>query len=152
MSIIYIVTLDKYEPYRIQVRAALRELMEKGRQRTEIDREMANLRQLIRATANMLPDVERKTFIAQAEEAEPAGFTDTIRKLIETAVRGITPVELRDALPAAGIDLSSQVNPLASIHAVLKRLEKSGHISRRIVTKAGQDDQAVYFRNRIRRL
>lgn len=143
---------DRYEPYRNQIRTALRELTEKGRLRTEIDRDMANLRQLILANANLLPDDERKVFIAQADEAEPAGFTETIRKILQSAVRGLTPVEVRDALVASGKNLSSQANPMASIHTVLKRLEKSGSISRRIVTRGGEDDLAVYFWNKRRML
>jgi hypothetical protein len=144
--------MDKYEPYRTQIRTALRELVAKGEQRTEIDREMANLRQLIRANANMLPDGERKVFISEMDEAEPAGFTDTIRRLFQSSKNGLTPVELRDALVASGMDFSSQSNPMASIHSVLKRLEKSGFISRKIFSKPGEDDHAVYFHPRIRKL
>lgn len=132
--------MDKYEPYRNQIRIALRELVAKGEQKKEIDRDMANLSQLIRANANMLPDEERKTFIAQADETEPAGFTGTIRRLLRDRREGFTPLELRGAMAESGIDLSAQSNPMASIHSVLKRLEASGDVE----SKPGPDNQTVY--------
>ncbi|MGB0121977.1 MAG: hypothetical protein WA419_02625 [Silvibacterium sp.] len=67
--------MDKFDPYREQIRFALRQLGAKGEQRKEIGRDMVNLRQPIRAIANMLPDDERRVFISEMDEAEPAGFT-----------------------------------------------------------------------------
>ncbi len=135
-----ILSVDKFDLYRNQIRAALRELAAKGEQRKEIDREMVNLRQLIRANANMLPDEERKTFITQVDDTEPAGFTETIRRLLRDRREGFTPLELRGAMAEAGIDLSTQSNAMASIHSVLKRLEASGDVQ----SKPGPDGQTLY--------
>ena len=107
---------------------ALRELVELGKKRKEIDRDMTKLRQLIRANADMLPDNEGAVFLEEAESSGERGFTDTIRQLLRANRDGFTPTELRNALTAAGFDLSSQSNAMASIHSVLKRLKKSREV------------------------
>jgi hypothetical protein len=125
---------------------ALQELVALGMKRKEIDRDMAKLRQLIRANADMLPDQEGATFLEDAESSEERGFTDSIRQLIRLNSSGFTPTELRDALTAEGFDLSSQSNVMASIHSVLKRLVKN----REVVTEQdwrGADLETVYKPN-----
>jgi len=103
---------------------ALQELVALGMKRKEIDRDMAKLRQLIRANADMLPDDEGAVFLEEAESSGERGFTDTVRRLLRSNPHGFTPTELRSALVAEGFDLSAQSNGMASIHSVLKRLEK----------------------------
>jgi hypothetical protein len=120
--------MDRLQPYRTQIQMALRELVELGKKRKEIDRDMTKLRQLIRANADMLPDNEGAVFLEEAESSGERGFTDTIRQLLRANRDGFTPTELRNALTAAGFDLSSQSNAMASIHSVLKRLKKSREV------------------------
>jgi len=120
--------MDRFQPYRLQIRLALQKLMELGLKRKEIDREMTKLRQLIRANADMLPDSEGAVFLEEAESSGERGFTDTIRQLLRSNSDGFTPTELRNALITAGVDLNSQSNAMASIHSVLKRLEKNREV------------------------
>jgi len=121
--------MDRFQYYREQITHALRELVEWGERKKEAEQHMAKLRQLIVANANMLPENERGIFIKQAEQSVPSGFTDNIRHLFRVHFPdGLTPVKLRDELVKAGIDLSSQSNPLASIHSVVRRLLESGEI------------------------
>jgi hypothetical protein len=42
--------------------------------------------------------------------------------------RPMTPTEVRDALAGYGFDISKYANDLAAIHAVLKRLNRSGEL------------------------
>jgi hypothetical protein len=60
------------------------------------------------------------------EVIEPTGFTDAIRKVLQSAEgTALTPMEIRDLLPKVGFPLSGYSNPLASVHTILKRLAKS---------------------------
>jgi hypothetical protein len=56
------------------------------------------------------------------------GFTDAIREVLqeEPGVKYSAPVHVRNALELRGFNIKKYKNPLASIHTILKRLEKSG--------------------------
>jgi len=119
--------MDAFDPYRKQIRHALAELLEWGKRKREAEQRMAKLRTLITANANMLPDQEREQLIGQAVESSASGITDSIRSVFRLAYpKGLTPVQVRDKLSAIGFDLTSQSNPMASIHSVIRRL-LSGH-------------------------
>lgn len=63
-------------------------------------------------------------------EATPdVGFTDAIREVFR-ANQGLvlTPVGVRNKLKERGFKLDNYKNPLASIHTILKRLEKQGEL------------------------
>jgi hypothetical protein len=120
---ILLVMQDEFSPYRKQVNHALRELAEWGKRRKEADKQMAKLRSLIVANANMLPDHERDQLIAMSAEASTFGITNSIRSIFRDAYpKGLTPTQVRDKLIEDGFDLSTQTNPMASIHSVIKRL------------------------------
>jgi hypothetical protein len=56
-------------------------------------------------------------------------MTDSIRAVFrEVYPKGLTPTQVRDKLIANGFDLSTQANPMASIHSVIKRLLTAGEI------------------------
>ena len=122
--------MDAFQPYRQQIGAALRQLLELANRKKEIEQQMSKLRNLIVANANMLPDSERAVFIKQAEDSISAGFTATIRELFRTNPKGLSPTILRDKLIESGFDLNSQSNPLASIHSVIRRLLENEEIER----------------------
>jgi hypothetical protein len=98
-------------------------------QREELDVKIAKLHQFIRATANMLPDEDRVVFMANVEQlaGDAVGLTDAIRNTLKaTAPKWRTAVDVRDELLASGFDFSRYTsNPLASVHAVLKRMKSS---------------------------
>ena len=95
--------------------------------RQELDLEIAKKKQFIRATMNMLPDEELERFNTAFESltGESLGLTDAIRKVLQSnPKKPFTATEVRDKLKGANFDFSSyKTNPLASIHAVLKRLK-----------------------------
>jgi hypothetical protein len=96
-------------------------------QRQELDLELAKKTQFIRATMNMLPDSEKTEFeTALSNLGGPSlGLTDAIRKALQTEPnKPFTATQVRDKLKLSNFDFSSyKTNPLASIHAVLKRLK-----------------------------
>jgi hypothetical protein len=95
--------------------------------RQALDLNIAKKKQFIKATMNMLPDEDR----AALEEAldklsgESLGLTDAIRKVLQNEPKkSFTATDVRDKLKKSSFDFSSyKTNPLASIHAVLKRLK-----------------------------
>ena len=122
-------SMDKFDHYRKQLVHALHELLAWSEKKKEAEQQMAKLRQLIVASANLLPEDERGAFIRQAEESVSTGFTDNIRRLFRVHFPdALTPVMVREELGNAGIDLSSQSSPMASIHSVIRRLVAGGEI------------------------
>lgn len=95
--------------------------------RQELDLELAKKKQFIRATMNMLPDEDREEFNVAFEVlmGDSLGLTDAIRRVLQSdPKKPFTATEVRDRLKNAKFDFSSyKTNPLASIHAVLKRLK-----------------------------
>lgn len=95
--------------------------------RQNLDLELAKKRQFIKATLNMLPDNDRECFNAIFEDigGEFLGLTDAIRKALQSnPKKSFTATEVRDKLKETKFDFSDyKSNPLASIHAVLKRLK-----------------------------
>jgi hypothetical protein len=77
-------------------------------------------------------------------EAIPdVGFTDAIREVFRARPGvGLTPVGVRNKLKERGFKLENYTNPLASIHTILKRLEKQDELH------SWQDDEespTTYF-------
>jgi hypothetical protein len=50
------------------------------------------------------------------------GLTEACRNVLRASTVEMTPLQVRSALQSAGFDVGKYTNPLASIHAVLKRL------------------------------
>jgi hypothetical protein len=95
-------------------------------QRNEIDIEISKLKQLILATAPLLPEHKQKMIQTEIEELEEqsASLLDAI-KLVFSARKEewLTASEVRDYLMEMGIDFRQyKTNPLASIATTLKRM------------------------------
>lgn len=67
-------------------------------------------------------------------------LADACREILRSSKDYLTPIAVRDALLEQKYDLRPYSNPLASIHAVLKRLRDSNEV----VRTAGSDGKAVY--------
>lgn len=104
-----------------------RKLADLKARRDELDVEMGKLRLLIFAGANMLPDDQRDEALEGVQEetlAQRVGITEAVRNALQPAWQ--RPMEIRDAVEAAGYDLAEYGNAMASIHTVLKRLVAAG--------------------------
>jgi len=106
---------------------ALDEYTEIVRDRQLLDFELAKKRQFIKATLNMLPEDERECFesIFESIGGGELGLTDAIRKILQASPKkSFTATDVRNELKKSGFNFSSYTaNPLASIHAVLRRLK-----------------------------
>ncbi len=111
--------------YKKMLRQLVKERERWVRKRDDAMRELSRLSELIRSTIKMLPPEQRAKCDALFERIDnrPAGLTTAIR-LCFTAGKGwLTPVEIRDYLRGNGFNFESyKANPLASIHATLKRM------------------------------
>jgi hypothetical protein len=138
------------DSYRKALEDAKRKLLELVSQRDQIGVDIERLKAVIEALANMLDNPEdTSSELCEMESIlGPGGLTDAVRRTLEASTaRGMTPVEVRDALVSSGLDLSRYVNPLASIHTILKRLVKADDARPAII----DGDETVYQWKGIRR-
>jgi hypothetical protein len=95
--------------------------------RQQVEFEIAQKHQFIRAALNMLPDEDRATFEAKLSQlaGESLGLTDAIRKALQSnPKKAHTATDVRNTLKEMKFDFSRYTsNELASIHSVLKRLK-----------------------------
>jgi hypothetical protein len=104
-------------------------------------REISRLSELIRATANMIPQDQLARYepIFERIENRPAGLSMAIRACFTDGSAPdswLSPVEIRDALKRMGFPFENyKANPLASIHTTLKRMVPA---EMEVKTKDGQ--------------
>jgi hypothetical protein len=91
-------------------------------ERTALDTAILQLQNKIRHVARMV-DVTIDDPIKQL------GLTDAIRYVIRHAGKPVIPVEVRDELLKKYCDPEDYRNLLASVHTVMKRLERAGEIT-----------------------
>ena len=106
--------------YRRALEAAIEEYERLKQQREAIETRLAQLRQTIGALGPL----------CKLPQQDVPGLTDACRSVLRATFGGLTPVEVKAGLETLGLDLTASSNPLASIHAVLKRLVKAGEAMR----------------------
>lgn len=128
-----------------QIKECMSEIADLVGQKKTIDQRIASLQNIVKAHANMLSDSDKELALSDLDEAiPPTGFTEAVRFVLRNAgKRGLTPVEIRDALTKSGIPLT-QANPMAAIHTVISRLENGGEIRNAIRDKFQGKDDSVY--------
>lgn len=120
---------DRYEPYRQQVKFLLQEITSLSQRKREIELEMEKIEQLFHGNLGVIPAAERVNFLQGLEQVMPAGLTDRVRLAFKNAYpKGLTPIQLRDALLASGVSLSQYSNAMATVHTVIRRLLASREI------------------------
>jgi hypothetical protein len=123
-------------PEEDQIRNYLHQLLDLTLQKKEIEKKAGRLERAVRALIDLVPEEEQQFRLLEAlhEVAPPAGLTDAIRnQLIKAGSAKLTPKEARTQVAPL---LLGHSNPLASVHTVLKRLEKSGQA--RLTEKNGE--------------
>src|SRR6202022_3301832 len=112
----------------------------------ELDAQILQLKKTIVALAPLAG----KQHILQGwlQSVEEAGITENCREVLRGAKKALTPAEVRDHLESLGHKFKS-TNPLAAIHAVLKRLIEGGEV---IKTTTDEGDVAYQWILRFPRL
>ncbi len=106
------------EQYRQTLEAAIEEYERLKQEREAIETRLAQLRQTIGALGPL----------CKLPRRDVPGLTDACRSVLRAKLGGLMPLEVKAGLETMGLDLSTYSNPLASIHAVLKRLAKAGEV------------------------
>jgi hypothetical protein len=125
-----IMDMDKpHEKYKFQIADAWAELTSYEQVQRIIERKVTDLRDLIRATANFLPDQERANELVLLDMVKhPSNITEAVRMALFIA-RGtgerLTPTDIRQRAEQRGFNFSEYTNPLASIHTILRRMKDS---------------------------
>jgi len=113
----------------MEAKKRLAPLLREQQQRNE---EIADLRELIRANANLLPDVERRLELVQLEFLKfPTNITEAVRLAIfgaSIAEQKVNPIEIKALVEYSGFDFSEYSNPMASIHTILKRMKETNKV------------------------
>jgi hypothetical protein len=78
---------------------------------------------------NKIRHVARMVDVTVDDPIQQLGLTDAIRYVIQHAGTPVTPVEIRDDLLKRYCDPEDYRNLLASVHTVIKRLERAGAIT-----------------------
>jgi hypothetical protein len=98
------------------------------RQKQEIDFDLAQREQFLRAKVNMLPEDQKEPWetLLAAISVGDVGLSDSIRNVLKSAPtqKFYTATEVKHMLIKSGFDFSKYTaNPLSSVHAALKRLK-----------------------------
>jgi hypothetical protein len=115
-----------YATARTDLERMIRERLEFEREIENRDRQIAALKQTIKALAPLAG--EEVPEIALDPELAAGGMTDCVRAILSKATEPLTASEIRESLESLGFDMKSYSNPLATIHTVLRRLTESGEV------------------------
>jgi hypothetical protein len=116
--------------YKAILDEALANFTAKLRQESELEVEIAKLKQFIHAAVNMLPDDERAFYIAKIheldydEEKRTVGLKEAIIRIVSShPTKALTATQVRDRLLESNFDFTNYMaNPLASVSTTLKRM------------------------------
>jgi hypothetical protein len=117
--------------YKKAYKQACTDLEKLVEQREEIDRKISQVKQAIIGLAP-LADESSAGYLLVPEFTD-IGITDAIREILRRAGRPMNPIEVRDRLIQMKPSTKEQLNLMASIHTVLKRLvpkEASSSVSK----------------------
>ncbi len=119
--------LSNLDSFRKQIAEAQTSIQKLYTFRKVIDGKIADLRNLVRANANFLPDKEREAELLVLEMLRiPENITEAVRIAVFLACahkEGVTPIEIKEEAEQRGFDFSEYSNPMASIHTILKRMK-----------------------------
>ena len=133
--------MDKFQKYRDAANEGIKELEKLTAKKLEIESEISTLTQLIAGNIAILPASERSDLGLKFEAAQaPSGMTNAVIRTLSFK-EWRSAADVRDALVKSGYDLSTQANPLASIHTTLRRL-----VGNRVESK--EDEGRMVYRRK----
>jgi hypothetical protein len=109
------------------------DLLTQLQKRELLDQRIRKLRQTVKALGDLCgapPEEIDKLLLLEGFAIDArSGFTDAIRRLFRIHQKALSPVEIRDDLLKMAIGVG-QMNLLASIHTVLRRMVEAGEIEK----------------------
>lgn len=128
-SNILFMDLSNVAAFRVQIAEAQTSIQKLYRFRKAIDSKIADLKELVRANANFLPDKEREAELLALEMLKiPDNITEAVKItlfLARARKKSLTPVQIKEEAEARGFNFSGYTNPMASIHSILKRMKEA---------------------------
>jgi len=113
--------------FREQISEAQKQLQALWQLKQIVDGRIEDLRDLIRANANFLPDSERTAELFMLDVFKvPSTITEAVKLTLFIARardEQLTPLQIKEKAEGRGFDFSSYTNPMASIHTILKRMK-----------------------------
>ncbi|MGA9057658.1 MAG: hypothetical protein WB763_14225 [Terriglobia bacterium] len=125
------------EEFKKALDLACDELEKLTEQRDQIEHKILQLKRSIVALAPLAG--EQEFFTSWLQSIEEVGITDNCREVLRGSRKGLTPLQVKAQLESLGYKFKTG-NPLAAIHAVLKRL-----VENREAVKTTTDDGDVAY-------
>jgi hypothetical protein len=122
------------KPYREAYEAAASELEALVREHERIEVRILSLRKSMNALAQLISEHEGKDVNfedyahAQLREVIDTSLTADIRRIMTASGDALTTTDVREELNKLGGSMAEQINPLATINAILNRLEEQGYV------------------------
>jgi hypothetical protein len=119
------------QTYKNAYEAAKADLLRLAHKRQQLDSEIRKLHTSLKALGDLCgiaPEEVNQLLFEEGVDSS-LGFTDSIRRIFRTQNAPLNPTKIRSNLLKMGIG-REQVNLLASIHTVLRRLVESGEIEK----------------------
>ena len=117
------------DKHRRQIADTWVELANSEALRKAADQRIEDCRDLIRANANFLPDIERWTELMLLEIVKrPTNISEAVRFtlfLARARNERLTTVGIREKIEERGFRLNDYTNPLASISTILRRMKEA---------------------------
>jgi hypothetical protein len=111
---------------RVEIAALTKEREGLDARRIEIEQRLAQLDQTEKGLILLSGEKVDIKPSDLSEMVKGLGLADACRAALRARDRFLTPISLRATLEFVGYDFGNQANPLASIHAILKRFVESG--------------------------
>jgi hypothetical protein len=118
--------------YRQTIEEAKKRFEELAARRTEIEREMEGLLQIMRGAEIVIQPagpIQEAPDIPESPTNLEVGFTDKVRLVLARSSGPLTPTEVRDGLEIMSVEGASAKNILIHVHNVLRRLLENGEIT-----------------------
>jgi len=129
--------------YKTELERERKALAELFRQREELATKIAKRQTRVAALAALCEESEE---LDKMTEMDLGGLTNACRTAFRAAGnRGLMPTDVRAALERLRFPIRTHKNILASIHTVIRRLEKGGEIRKAIHDIHSGADKSVYL-------
>jgi len=93
----------------------------------QTEERIQDLRELIRATANFLPDNERRIELMLLDMLKhPTNIAESVKVALFIGLvnkERLTPTQIKEKAERRGFSFTEYTNPLASIHTILRRMK-----------------------------